>query len=196
MEESRNGRWSDINVLASTDLVTRSYQTIWFDHGVAPVDASYAYAILPGKTLEDVKAYAASPHFGIVENSADAHAVVLPDTGIRAVNFWRAPKNVAGITSDSVASVLVQEDAATLTVAIADPTQSANTIQIEIDRAGPIISGDDRISVVQTDPTIKIRFNARGSSGRTSTATFQVTPQPSNRTPSFKAADHMPRSAR
>ena len=84
----RQGSWSEISAGGSRATVSRRYQTIWFNHGVAPGGASYAYALLPAKTEDEVAVYAAAPRFRIVENSEEAQAVEEPGRGIRAVNFW------------------------------------------------------------------------------------------------------------
>jgi hypothetical protein len=94
---SRSGAWKDINAGYSATVQTAQYETIWFDHGVAPTGASYAYITLPGKTKAETAAYAANPAITILQNDASAQAVSHDRLGLVAVNFW-APKTVAGIS--------------------------------------------------------------------------------------------------
>src|SRR5690606_29825633 len=44
LREERTGAWRDINTGGPTTPLTRRYVTLWFDHGVDPTDATYAYA--------------------------------------------------------------------------------------------------------------------------------------------------------
>ena len=167
--EERQGSWSLVNRGGSASAVRRTYQTVWFDHGAAPAGASYAYALLPGKTREETAAYAADPDFQIVENSAAAHAVTHRTLGLRAVNFWtNEAATSAGITCDRVAAVLVSAAGATLSLAIADPTQAnTGTIHVEVDRAAAeVVEKDDAITVERLSPTLRLAVNVRNSRGK------------------------------
>ena len=164
----RQGAWRDINASGSAAAITRRYHAIWFDHGAMPSGASYAYALLPGKTADEVAAYAVAPGFRIVENSAQAQAVSGP--GFRAVNFWTdGGKTSAGITSDRVASVLALETGGTLQLAAADPAQSnTGVIHLEFDRAvARVTEKDEAITVERTAPTLRIVINVENARGRT-----------------------------
>ncbi|WP_425567741.1 polysaccharide lyase family 8 super-sandwich domain-containing protein [Nonomuraea dietziae] len=45
----------------ASDEITREYETVWFDHGAAPKQASYAYYVLPGSSAEETAELAARP---------------------------------------------------------------------------------------------------------------------------------------
>ncbi|MBI5396119.1 MAG: DNRLRE domain-containing protein, partial [Verrucomicrobia bacterium] len=130
LREARTGSWRDINAGGSTNLVTRNYMTLWFDHGANPAGATYAYVMLPGKTTNEVSAYAANPHITILENSVAAQAVRETNLNITAVNFWQdAPKTVSYITCDRQAAVIAQEAPGELEVSVSDPTQANATVR-------------------------------------------------------------------
>jgi uncharacterized protein (TIGR03437 family) len=169
LKETRSGAWRDINAGGSATTLTAQYQTLWFDHGVTPAGAQYSYIVLPGKSAADTAAYAASPAVEIVENDAEAQAVRHAALGIRAVNFWVAGgKSVAGITCDSIASVLVHEANGLLTVSISDPTQSNNgAIHVEIaTSATAIVALDDGVTAGQTTPSLRLSVNVKNSYGK------------------------------
>ena len=173
----RQGAWRDINARESPALITRRYQTIWFDHGAAPDGASYAYVLLPGKNAAAVAAYAAAPGIEIVENSPQAQAVSKPALGLRAVSFWTDNRKTSnGITSDRIASVVVIESAGAIHVAVADPAQTnTGAIHIEVDRAvAGVTEKDDAVSVEQMSPVLRLTVNvanARGKSFKVKCAT-------------------------
>lgn len=166
----RQGAWRDINGGGSAAPIGRRYQTIWFDHGVAPQAASYAYALLPRKTAAAMAAFAANPGFRIVESSSEAHALVEPAAGLRAANFWRdETTTAAGITSDRSASVLVVEADGFLEIGVADPSQAnAGVIHVEVDRAAEaLVEKDEAVSVERTSPSLHLAVNVAGGRGRT-----------------------------
>jgi len=166
----RQGSGRGINAGGSPGQISRRYQTIWFDHGVAPQGAaSYAYVLLPGKNRAAVAAYAAAPGARIVENSAHAHAIAAPALGLRAVNFWTDVRTSSnGIVSDKIASIIVLETGGAIQVAVADPAQlNSGAIHVEIDRAaGAVIEKDDAISVDQTSPALRLTVNVANAYGK------------------------------
>jgi hyaluronate lyase len=177
LAQSRTGAWRDINVGGSATPLTAQYQTLWFDHGVKPAGAAYAYVLLPGKSADDTAAYAANPAVQIVENDGAAQAVTHAGLGIQAVNFWTASAMpVAGISSDGVASVLVHQANGLLNVAVSDPTQAnSGTLHIEIAAAAQgVVSQDDGVSVDQTGPTVRLSVNVNLSHGKAFRASLSV----------------------
>ena len=169
LQETRTGAWSDINAGGPTAKLTAPYQTLWFDHGVLPAGAAYAYVLLPGIGADATAAYAAAPPIQIAQNDAAAQAVTHAGLGIQAVNFWTpASQPVAGVRSDSIASVIVHQVGGLLNIAVADPTQANNgAIHIEVAAsAGTVISQDDGVSVDQMAPLIRLTVDVRGSHGK------------------------------
>src|SRR5690606_2840350 len=76
LREARAGSWQAVNVRPDTPdtVYTRRYQTIWFDHGRNPADASYAYIVLPNATRGQTAAYARRPAIEIIANTAAVQA--------------------------------------------------------------------------------------------------------------------------
>jgi hypothetical protein len=173
LREERTGSWSDINGGGSTDPITRRYVTLWLDHGAAADSASYAYALLPNATPERTLELADDPGMEIVANTAEAQTVRVPPLGIVATNFWQAG-SARGVMVDRPCSVILRERGETLTVAVADPTQLANSLTVEIARTGfRSWSGDDTITVEDMRSVIRFRVDVAGSKGRTHHVMFQ-----------------------
>jgi hyaluronate lyase len=170
IDETRSGRWRDINAGGPTTTLTARYQTVWLDHGILPAAAKYSYIVLPGKGADDTAAYAASPAIEIIQNDAGVQAVAHEGLGIRAVNFWTADsRTAAGITCDSIASVVAHESGGQIGVAVSDPTQAnGGPIHIEIaSSAAMVMSIDEGITVDQLSPTIRLSVNVRNARGKT-----------------------------
>lgn len=180
IRETRTGKWTDIH---SSDLITGTltnhYETVWFDHGINPNNASYQYALLPNFNVAETSAYAAHPDFTVVENSQDAQAVNENTLGLLAVNFWNtATKTVDRLTSDNKASVLLKTTASEAEISVSDPTQTnTGVIHLTIDRsASAVISADPGVTVTQLSPTIQLTVNVSGSKGRSFHAKLDLTP--------------------
>lgn len=171
----RAGAWRDINAGGGAALLSAAYRTIWFDHGKAPAAGVYAYVLLPGITAGGTADYAAAPAVSILENSTAAQAIWHGGLQVAAVNFWsNSNKTVAGITSDSIASLVTHASGQTLAVGVSDPTQ-ANDGRIHIELAVPasdIVSLDAGITVEQLSPAIKLAVDVKGARGRTFHAVF------------------------
>lgn len=179
IREARTDTWHSINSMYGTsNPVTRNYATLWLDHGVNPNSAGYQYVILPNQGSAQVNSYASNPDITVLEESVDAHGVRENTLNITAVNFWSdGTRTVDLITSNRKASVLVRQDAGTLSVAISDPTQAnTGTISLEINAAvSGVVHTDPGVDVIQLSPTIKMLVNVHGAKGQSFTAKFTVT---------------------
>jgi hyaluronate lyase len=181
LREARTSSWSAINLMSgTTNPITCNYLTLWFDHGVSPTDASYAYVILPNKTSAQVNSYADHPTVDIWENSRAAHAVKEIILNIVGVNFWTDNLKwvqVDGrrfISSNRKASVMTKETEHGFEVAVSDPTQAnTGTIVIEVNKiAASILSLDAGIVVNHLIPTIKFTVHVNEAKGKTFNAKF------------------------
>jgi hyaluronate lyase len=188
-----SGAWTTINPTDSdTVIYTDYYLQILSKHGVNPTGAKYAYVILPNRTVSSVKAYAANPDVAILSNTeptsttAGIQAVKSQTLGVVAANIWAktvGPDN--GGTIDSIlvskqCSVIVKETYNTLSVGVADPTQS-NTGAITVTLNGraslATLSVDSGVTVTGNNP-ITLSVNVNGSKGKSFNASFSTSPAP------------------
>ncbi|QUQ65599.1 polysaccharide lyase 8 family protein [Kutzneria sp. CA-103260] len=121
---SRTGAWHDINTSSSTQPITRDYLTLWFDHGVDPVNATYSYVLMPGGGRPQLRLL---PR--IIANTATVQAIEDPATNTIAATFFAAG-TASPLHVDAPCSVLIRRQGRTLTVAVSDPTQTASSITV------------------------------------------------------------------
>ena len=188
-----DGKWKTINPTDSnTNIYTDYYLKLWFNHGATPTGAKYAYVILPNRSVSGMKAYAANPDVTILSNTeptittSGIQAVKSQILGVVAANFWSkttGPDNGGTIDSISVSkqcSVILRETYNTLSVGLADPTQSyAGTIDLTLNGRTFVATNslDPKVSVVGNNP-IRLRVDVTGSAGKTFNASFTVAPAP------------------
>jgi len=128
---ARTGKWSDINAGGATTAVTRNYVTMSFEHGTNPSGASYCYQLMPGATASQASARATAPNVTVLSNTATAQAINVPSLGLTMANFFAA--GTAGpVTVDGPCSVLIREQAGTMSVYVSDPSRVAATVQVTI----------------------------------------------------------------
>ncbi len=65
-----------------------AFAVAWLNHGTAPRDAAYRYAILPGTDATRTAAFAATPPYEVLQQSSDVHAVRDLATGSAAAAFF------------------------------------------------------------------------------------------------------------
>jgi hyaluronate lyase len=175
LREARTGKWTDSFVKdAESAPNTRNFLTLWYDHGPNPAGATYAYVILPGRSVEASKAYAEKPEIEIVENSPKAQSVKSAALGVTGANFWSADRHSsAGITSSGKAAVLLHEINGQISVGIADPTQLESVIELEFATGvQQTLEKDDRVEVVSTNP-LKLKVDVSKADGKTIQARFK-----------------------
>ncbi|WP_223692054.1 polysaccharide lyase 8 family protein [Leifsonia poae] len=180
MREDRTGKWTDMDhrgVYDDTTTYSRRFVTFWFDHGVSPSNAGYAYLQLPGATQAQTAGMAASTEVAVVANTAEVQAVTRAGTGTTMANFWTAgaPKT-AGIQLDNRASVVVTRTGGRLSIAVSDPTQVvAGAVTVTID--GPatgVVQADPGVTVLALTPNVKLSVDVTGAAGASFVARFSV----------------------
>lgn len=195
VREARTDSWWNINQRdrptgSLTNPLAENYLKLWFDHGVKPTNATYAYVLLPNLGANDAGAYAANPGVLVLTNSPAVQAVRELALGIVAANFWDDGTNSADlITVDGKAAVVTRETATTLELAVAEPTHTkTGNLAVILNRAATcVLSADTGITVAQLTPQIRLLVNVNGAQGRTFQAKFSFSAQSPDLTRDTKA---------
>ena len=70
------GRVKQESRMQNTDKQTEGqWASLYFDHGKAPKNASYEYAVMPQTTREKIDAFAAAPTYKVLRADNEAHIV-------------------------------------------------------------------------------------------------------------------------
>jgi hyaluronate lyase len=173
--ERRTGRWRDINAGDDTsgafDPVTRRYVTFWFDHGVNPVDASYAYVLLPNASRERTRAFRGARPVRVAANTPQVQAVRA--RGLLAATFWAAGE-VDGVSVDAPCTVLVRRAGGRILLAVADPSRTVDVVTVTLDRpARGVVRAGDTVTV-RPGGRPEVTVVVGGSLGRTHAAELSL----------------------
>lgn len=156
--EARTGRWSDINRGSASTALTRRYLTLWYDHGTNPVAAGYVHQLLPGATVAQTAARAASTDWlRVLTNSEAAQGVSVGSLGFTGVNFWQSG-TVGALEASGACSVTVRERSdGTAVLSVADPARALTALTVVWDR--PVSSVLSRPpSVVSAEAGVRLRL--------------------------------------
>jgi len=158
LREDRTGAWSDINATSTTERRTRRWQTLWLDHGTDPVDASYAYAVLPGASRRTVVTCAGDRRrLSVLANDPGRQAVSVPALGLLGANFWR-PDTVGPLGASAPASVLLRRRGRTATLCVSEPPRTGEPLEILWDRpVRRVVRADPGVEVLATGRRLKLR---------------------------------------
>uniref|UniRef100_A0AAU2K2Y5 Polysaccharide lyase 8 family protein n=1 Tax=Streptomyces sp. NBC_00049 TaxID=2903617 RepID=A0AAU2K2Y5_9ACTN len=170
LREARTGSWHDINTGGTTDPVTRRYLTLWFDHGVNPVDAACAYILMPGAGTAATAARAADTGWlTVLANDNSRQGVVVPSLGVTAVTFWFAGA-VGSLSADGPACVLVREHGdGTATLCVSDPMRMRTGLTVTWNRpVASVLSAPGTVSSATTGSALTLTFgDLTGKAGAT-----------------------------
>ncbi|MFI8912737.1 polysaccharide lyase family 8 super-sandwich domain-containing protein [Streptomyces sp. NPDC053513] len=184
---ARTGAWSDINTGSSSTPITRNYLSLWFDHGTAPVDASYAYQLMPGASAAAAAARAAAPNVTVLSNNAQVQAISCPSLGLTMANFFTAG-SAGPITVDGPCSVLMREQGGGMNVVISDPTRAAATVRVTIARSTyRSVSDASGVQVLTTSGQVMLLAETGGTQGAGRTVTLSA----SGTAPANATASHL-----
>ncbi|XP_047987981.1 xanthan lyase-like isoform X1 [Leguminivora glycinivorella] len=131
--DARSGNYMYINEATPAVDYYGRYAKFIINHGQSPVDAKYAYVILPGIKQDELKEYVESQPVQILENSAQIQAVQLINEGYLGINVWsETGGTIEGISSDMPVSLMRQTHDYIDTYVVSDPTQSDRVVTIKI----------------------------------------------------------------
>ncbi|WP_329362974.1 polysaccharide lyase 8 family protein [Streptomyces sp. NBC_00669] len=173
LREERTGTWHDLDVggttYGSTTPVTNRYATLWFDHGVSPAGATYAYVLLPGADAARTAAWSLARPVRVLSNLPALQAIEDRTAGLLSAHFWSAGE-VAGLACDGPGSVLVRRRGTRVSVAVADSGRSAESLAITLPfPVGDVLRADDTVTVTTgRRPVLHVRVG--GSRGHTHSA--------------------------
>lgn len=190
LRESRTGSWQDVNGSSgvSDQEITRNYLSLAIPHGDDAAEGqktSYSYVLVPGKTAQQMEEYAADSGITILSNTAELQAVLDTKADVAGFAFWQAgesilPADVAdwGLTSvkaEQPLSLTMCAREGTVQLAIADPTQTSQSVQVHLAGEGLEIGAcADGVTAVQENGGITLTVNTNGNRGSTFTAEIRV----------------------
>ncbi|MEV6400243.1 polysaccharide lyase 8 family protein [Streptomyces sp. NPDC051907] len=165
LRESRSGAWSDINTTSSTERVTRQWQTLWLDHGTDPVDASYAYLLMPGASRRTLAARARDERWlEVLANTAACQAVRVRSLGLTAANFWR-PGTVGPFIATAPVSALVRSNRRAAVLSVSEPPRTGAPVEIVWRRpVCRVTSKDPSVEVLVIGRELRLRITG-GTAG-------------------------------
>ena len=150
----------------------RPFMEIAINHGKNPVNASYAYVILPYATDSELKAYYESPEIEIIANTNSCQAVKKPSLNITSIFFYEAGE-CAGIKVTKPCLVTFKEANGEFKIKIAEPTNKVDTLEIEIDKKLSLIKADGRFETDCSD-ICKLTLDTSLSQGEGYEALFKI----------------------
>ncbi|MEU0200666.1 MULTISPECIES: polysaccharide lyase 8 family protein [unclassified Streptomyces] len=158
LREDRTGAWSDINTGGTPERRTRRWQTLWIDHGTDPVDATYAYVLMPGASPRAVARRAADRRWlSVLANDASRQAVAVPSLGLTAANFWQ-PGTAGPFTASAGASLLAVRRSRTATLCVSEPPRTGEPLEITWDRpVRRVVRADETVEVLETGRRLRLR---------------------------------------
>ena len=172
------GSWKDVGTFEGES--TENYLEMWVDHGQNPENASYSYVLLPETSAEETENYAQAPKVTILENSSEVQAVRHETLKITGINFWQEQGgSIDGITSDKVASVMLQEtEQGTVKVSVSDPTmKNKGNVQLTLEEEiADCIQLDENVTCEKTENGAVLTFAMAGTNGAASMAELQLVP--------------------
>ena len=89
--ETREGSWSLLSATQSEEPLHADTTLMYINHGKNVQDGTYAYAVLPNKSADEMERYAAQEQIRILENSRTVQAVQDLSTNSTGIVFW--PEN-------------------------------------------------------------------------------------------------------
>ncbi len=134
--QSQSGTWRSINNGGSTTVQNMNVFQLWFNHGTAPANGTYAYYVLPGQNMSTYDTTAVR----IEQNTANMQVVYHRGLNIWQMVFYQAGtfhKDSLTVTVDRPCALMLRNAGTPdVTLSVADPAQSASPVNIQLNLPG------------------------------------------------------------
>lgn len=134
--QSQSGTWRSINNGGSTTVQNMNVFQLWFNHGTAPTNGTYAYYVLPGQNMSTYDTTAVR----IEQNNANMQVVYHRGLNIWQMVFYQAGtfhKDSLTVTVDQPCALMLRNAGTSdVTVSVADPAQSSSPVNIQLNLPG------------------------------------------------------------
>lgn len=165
--EVKEDSYSSIGT-GSTDKISRKYISLALEHGKQPKDETYAYALIPGKTLQEVEEYAQNPGFEIISNTSSIQSVQKKDSNLIGAAVWEGVQKVGDFTVYNPSVLMVDENEDVIKLSISDVTQTDSILRLTLDDpVSGIKSMDYGVSIYKNGDKTEIIINTAFALGKT-----------------------------
>ncbi|EOR94163.1 hypothetical protein ADIARSV_2658 [Arcticibacter svalbardensis MN12-7] len=136
----QSGNWYTIKQAQTNETVTADVFKLWLDHGNAPSNATYKYAVLPNFTSSETSIYATNMPVETVSNTSSLQAVshkTLKQTG--AILYLAGTVDInetLKVAVDKPCILLINWGANPIKVTASDPNQTETTLNVIISYSG------------------------------------------------------------
>lgn len=168
----RKGSWRQVDKGGSEAPIERDWLTLTINHGAAPGNAEYQYAVFPGVTAGTLARFAAQPSITVPACTPAAHGFVDRASGLSGAVLWEPGACAGPVAADQPCVVLMQAAAGEWSVAVADPTQALEQLVLTLDiAAGVPRHADPGITVTPGRP-LTVVVDLKHSLGNARTVRF------------------------
>ncbi|RKD88290.1 polysaccharide lyase 8 family protein [Mangrovibacterium diazotrophicum] len=132
-----HGNWHKVAWQYPSSVMDTSLLCMYFEHGVKPEQASYAYALVPGADVQKLTQMETAPSFRILQNTADAQVVQAADDSWFGAAVYSSEnlKLPFGLHVDQACLIMANSNGKQLELSLADPTQKLKGITISCGRS-------------------------------------------------------------
>ena len=171
---TQSGTWKAIDDEADGALVSQKVFNLWINHGNAPKNEQYCYAVVPGKTLDQFKQEILNSGFVVERNDKEIQAVRNEKQRCYAVVFYKPSTVNLGdglqITSDKPALILIEKQLDRYSISVADPTYEQTDLTLSLNLK---VSGQE-VSYINNTSVLKIFFPSGPLAGSTVTSSYVI----------------------
>lgn len=167
--KTQTGSWREINDDLPSTLRSGDVFSLWFNHGLAPANQTYAAILVPGRTKSEFDTFRGDNPIAILANTSALQAVRHSARNLVQAVFFQAgslttPQGLT-ITVSQPCLILADQATSPATITVADPTQELTSLTVTVAEAGlpdreltyVLPTGDDagRSTAVNSIPVVE-----------------------------------------
>ena len=136
----QTGSWRDINIDGDTQVLSGELFNLWISHGKQANGESYAYMVVPDKSLADFRSFVSNHTYEVVKNTADIQAVKCGKTQCYAIVFYKpgvvTVDNGLTVSSDKKVIVYIEKQGEGYQLWASDPLYNQKEVSLTLNGRG------------------------------------------------------------
>lgn len=170
---TQSGSWKDINGTGKSDLISKKIFSLWFNHGINPIDKDYHYIVVPGQSLSSFRTLADHIDLQIVQNSGMVQAI-RKDNKYGFVFYQKGNVTMDDglkISVDKPAIVLIERDDNMYNITVSDPTCTQSDLTLSLNKKLEVVNG---VTITEEGCNIAIKLPTDDYQGSSITNSYMI----------------------
>lgn len=170
---TQTGSWKEINGTGKSDLISKKVFSLWFNHGVNPIDESYRYIVVPGQSLSSFRTLVDQVDLQVAQNSSVVQAI-RKNNKYGFVFYQKGSVTMDDdlkVSVDKPAIVLIEKNDSRYHITVSDPTYTQSDLTLSLNKKLEAVDG---VTLTEEGCNVAIKLPTDDYQGSSITKSYMI----------------------